>query len=47
MPKWRAIRRRHPFPVIRLGETLFVRGETIIAAVEAAGEEVTLTKEPE
>ena len=38
-PRLRAMRRQNPFPVTRLGETLFVRGATIIAAIEAAGVE--------
>lgn len=38
VPKLRALRRQHPFPVSKLGETLFVRGATVIKAIEAAAE---------
>ena len=38
VPKLRELRRRCPFAVFKLGETLFVQGATVIEAIEQAAE---------
>ena len=44
VPKWRSIRRQHPFFLTKVGEKFFVRGSMIIDVIERVGVQVDGTE---